>query len=36
LQVQYGANIVPVPENEKEEYAFPREKGVMVGGAWGV
>ncbi|KAI7840633.1 hypothetical protein COHA_005655 [Chlorella ohadii] len=29
---KYGANIVPVPENEKEEYAFPREKGVMLVG----
>lgn len=29
--MQYGANIVPVPDNEKEDYAFPREKGLLVG-----
>lgn len=27
---KYGANIVPVPDNEKEDYAFPREKGLLL------
>ncbi|PRW50808.1 ATP-dependent DNA helicase 2 subunit KU80 [Chlorella sorokiniana] len=27
---KYGANIVPVPDNEKEDYAFPRDKGLLL------
>lgn len=29
--MQYGANIVPVPEDEKQDYTFPRDKGLQAG-----